>query len=121
MLGLTIPLPPVFKDGIFIVRAGAKLSAIDVITGEIIWEYDKTNVIGNIAIGEEGIVYFLTEFALLAVDFYTGQVLGNITFASESVLGQSPNTYSITASNDIIVAYFGDSRQLFAFRFLGSE
>ena len=113
--------PPIFMDGIFIVRAGAKLSAIDVSTGEVIWEYDEANVIGNITLGEEHAVYFLTESGLFAVDFYTGQVLGNVTFISESTLGRLPNAYSIAASNDIVVAYFGDSHQLFAFRFSPSE
>jgi hypothetical protein len=58
---------------------------------------------------------------LKAIDSKTGQVLAIVTFEPETPqerLTQGGRIYNVAAKGDIVVVYLGDSRQLFAFRFV---
>lgn len=115
-------LPPVMSNHIIIGRTGEVIGnvfGLDSVSGDILWESD--DVVYSNVIADRGIVYFLTEQAeLKAVDAQTGQIIASVQFvpdAAQEHLTQS-YLYSVAASNGIVVVYLGDSRQLFAFRFL---
>ncbi len=115
---------PIVTDRLLIVHTHpivGRVQAFDRLTGELVWQYDAHSVVSNLAIGDNAVVYFVTEEAqLLAVDGHTGQELGRVEFGTTATTDQS-TAYDVTASQDFVLVYMGDGRKLFAFRFLGSE
>jgi outer membrane protein assembly factor BamB len=116
--------PPVITDKLLIVHtnpATGRVQAFDRLTGELVWQYDTNDVVSNLAMGDNSIVYFVTEEAhLLAVDAHTGQELGRVEFGPGRAGDQSTvYAYDVTASQDFVLVYMGDGQKLFAFRFLG--
>lgn len=114
---------PVITDRLLVVHTHPRLGwvqAFDKLTGELVWQYDANSVVSNLAMGDNAVVYFVTEDAhLLAVDGHTGQELGRVEFGTTATTDQSA-AYDVTASQDFVLVYMGDGRKLFAFRFLGS-
>jgi outer membrane protein assembly factor BamB len=97
-----------------------KVTVIRVDNGSIIWEYDDEPVISNIAIGGE-ITYFLTQSnRLIALNTYTGEILGKLAFAPGfSHDFDFVNTSVVVAADgDVVAVYFEDSKQLSLFRFI---
>jgi outer membrane protein assembly factor BamB len=118
--------PPVITDKLLIVHtnpATGRVQAFDRLTGELVWQYDTNDVVSNLAMGDNSIVYFVTEEAhLLAVDAHTGQELGRVEFGPGRAGDQSTvYAYDVTASQDFVLVYMGDGQKLFAFRFLGGD
>ncbi|WP_420641799.1 PQQ-binding-like beta-propeller repeat protein [Candidatus Leptofilum sp.] len=109
--------PLVLVDGVFFARTGADLGqlvAIDQVTGNILWKQE--NVASNIAV-ENGTAYFLTEGAqLLVADAKTGEILRKLVFSPAPLQDVSNHGFYVAVSDDILVVYFGDSQNLFAFR-----
>jgi len=99
-----------------------KVTVTDVDNGSIIWEHNDEPVISNIAVGGKT-TYFLTENnRLIALNTYTGEVLGELAFAPRfSHDFDFINTsILVAADNDIVAVYFEDSKQLSVFRFTNS-
>ena len=113
----------VIYDGVKFEKQGYgvpdKVTATDVDNGSIIWEYSDKPVISNIAVGGKT-TYFLTESnRLIALNTYTGEVLGELAFAPRfSHDFDFINTSILVAADgDIVAIYFEDSKQLSVFRF----
>lgn len=96
-----------------------KVTATNLQNGLIIWEYNGEPVISNIAVGGKT-TYFLTENnRLIALNTYTGEVIGELAFAPRfSHDFDFVNTSIVVAADGNVVAvYFEDSKQLSVFRF----
>lgn len=124
----------VTEDALIIMPSGnyGYVFALDKLTGKIIWRYDDSPIVSNITLGEsldDHLVYFLTfDSKLLALDANSGDVVGEIQFAPvknsstdfhykpEAVFNRYP--FYVTSSNDIVSVFWGDSRQLLAFRYM---
>ncbi len=119
---------PTFLDSFILLKSfGGQLFSIDRESGHIVWQtetpYNLTHaerIVSNVAFAND-IVYFLTQDAQLrALDIYTGEILGTVQFdPSLFELGVNivNERFDVAASNDIVLIYFGDSWQIFAFRF----
>jgi outer membrane protein assembly factor BamB len=97
----------------------SQVFSLDSHTGAILWQTDQ-NIKSNLT-EEDGVVYFLTEDALLvAADLRTGTSLGHVQFSpglKEMDDFDFVNAYPRVAVNDgVVVVYFDSARQLFAFR-----
>jgi outer membrane protein assembly factor BamB len=118
--------PPLLTNGNIVIRTArgwrtfGKVRVFDRQTNSLLWETDE-DVISNVAIDRVH-AYFLTSAAeLVATDIQTGQVVGKIEFNSENLEPQDDRGFFIAASDNNVFVYFGDSRRLFAFRFLPAE
>lgn len=123
---------PIFTDElIFVVSFWGQLFALDKETGDIVWQtapldslIHEERVISNVAVAD-GIVYYLTQDSeLRALDMYTGELLSTVGFTpSLFTLGTDEINYrfDVAADGDLIAVYFGDSYQIFTFRFLRNE
>jgi outer membrane protein assembly factor BamB len=122
--GCCIYEPSVVTDKLLIVHGNPVVGwvqAFDRHTGELVWQYDANSVVSNLAMGDNAVVYFVTEEAhLVAVDGHTGQELGRVEFGTAATTDQS-TAYDVTASQDFVLVYMGDGQKLFAFRFLGGD
>jgi outer membrane protein assembly factor BamB len=117
---------PVFTDGLIYVRLRTGyLVVLESSTGTILWSTPRTEedrLASHVAVSN-GVVYFLTDEAhLKAIDAYTGTLLGKIKIGS-SLLELPEHDYfnlpfEVATSDDKVVVYFGDTQQLFAFRFV---
>jgi hypothetical protein len=97
-----------------------------------LWEY--SGIVSNIA-NDGGVAYFIIlepgsswggdsaeNAQLVAIDIRTGKMLGSVNFEPPGIQsGWGNYHYHVAASNDIVLVYLGDSRQLFAFRYLGGD
>ncbi len=117
--------PPILTDRVIVARSGNTgflgiAFAIDNATGNLIWEYK--DVLSNISV-DGSTAFFLTKnMELVAIDIETGEVLGQTAFTSNLTRERTSDIHHfITASNDIVIVYLGDSQQLFAFHFLPDE
>lgn len=103
-------------------------AALDGNTGETLW--NQRRVISNIAVSN-GVVYFIKleegvwgqdlalDAQLMAVDIRTGETLGTLHFEPSGIRsGSGHYEYLVTASDNIVLVYLGDGRQLIALRFL---
>lgn len=108
------------------------VTAIDGLSGRTLWEY--SGIVSNIA-NDGGVAYFIIlepgsswggdsaeNAQLVAIDIRTGKMLGSVNFEPPGIQsGWGNYHYHVAASNDIVLVYLGDSRQLFAFRYLGGD
>ncbi len=85
-------------------------------TGETIWQTDN-DVISNVAIDKSTAFYLTTSAELVAMDLDTGQITGSVQFMVPEIQFGSDRGYFVAAADGTVFAYFGDSRQLFSFRF----
>ena len=126
-----------YTDDALIIKTNTDLGAvkaIDVLSGEILWE--QVCVISNIA-ASNGTVFLITiesengfcwgsdpmaDASLLAIDEKTGKVITTLGFAPSEVQSNSgQSSYNVVASNDNILVYFDDTKQLFVLRFIGDS
>ncbi len=113
---------PLFVDNLIFVKTreytGTAL-IVDQNTGNLLWMVP--NVISTIGV-DKNVVFILTsDLKLNAFDKMTGDLLGVVQFQLNGIKDvNSTDSYQIyvTASDDIVVIYFGDSHQLFAFQFI---
>lgn len=118
----SVHTPPMITSGVIVGRTGqeiGQLYGIDSATGTIMWILED-GVYSNVVV-DRSIAYFITEYAeLKAVNVKTGGTLAVLRF--EPMTPQEQLTqhriYNVAVSDDIVVVYLGDSRQLFAFRFV---
>ncbi len=120
---------PLFSgDHIFVRTRLGRLYVLDRSSGAILWKIDDLHadfLASNITVSSN-VVYFLTKDAHLQVrDVQTGHTLGTLIFEPSlfdlSDGDYANNTFNVAASSNIVLVYFGDSQQLFAFRFLPDE
>ncbi len=125
-----------FEDELILIgnAVGGELGGVTVLdgkTGKVLWKHRR--VISNVASSNE-IVYFMQleegiwgqdlilDAQLLAVDIRTGETLGSLQFEPSGIQsGSGHYEYLVSASNDIVLVYLGDGRQLIALRFLPDE
>ena len=116
--------PPLLLDNSIVLRTGhgttlGRVRVFDRQTNGLLWETDQ-NVISNVAVANNR-AYFLTGLAeLVAMDVWTGSVVGRVTFAPVNIVADEYGFYVAASENNVFV-YFGDSQQLFAFRFSADE
>lgn len=107
----------VLKAGDLPLETEGRIWLIDKNSGEVIWKSSK-DVGSNPAIIDNRLLFLTMDAQLHVVDTISGQELDSIKF-SPSSLDDSRiiRKFHVVASNNIAVVYFGDSAQLFAFRF----
>lgn len=127
----------IYTDNALIIKTDTDLGtvkAIGVLSGEILWE--KVCVISNIA-ASDGMVFLITiesengfcwgsdsvaDASLLAIDEKTGEVISTLSFAPSEVQSDSgQSSYNVAASNDNVLVYLDDSKQLYILRFIGDS
>lgn len=124
--------PPLFLEDVTLAGGGkrnllGRATAIDLGTGDILWEYGK--VVSNIAasgsiafflkLGEDGgwAREIVSDAWLVAVDVRSGDMLASLQFEPPGIQSGSGNyLYNVAASNDIVLVHLADGRQLFALR-----
>ena len=102
-------------------------TAIDGRTGKVLWQHAR--VISNVAVSN-GVAYFIKldegiwgqgrslGATLLAVDIQTGETIGALSFEPNKIRSEGIHyEYIVSATDDIILVYLGDGRQLIALRF----
>jgi hypothetical protein len=97
-----------------------KVTVTSVNDGSIIWEYTDEPVISNIAVGGE-ITYVLTESnRLIALNTYTGEILGKLAFAPgfSHDFDFINTSIVVSADGNVVAVYFEDSKQLSVLRFM---
>ncbi len=126
----------IFEDELILIGNDAsggigEVTTLNGNTGEELWRYAR--VISNIATSN-GVVYFIQvgegewgqnktlDARMIAADIQTGEVLSTLRFEpSEISSGGGHYEYLVAASDDIVLVYLGDGRQLIALRFLPDE
>lgn len=123
---------PIFTEElIFVVSFWGQLFALDKETGAILWQtapldslIHAERVVSNVAVAD-GVVYYLTQDSQLrALNMYTGELLGTVAFTPSLFALETDivnHRFDVAADGDLVAVYFGDSYQIFAFRFLPDE
>lgn len=119
---------PVYADDTIYFRKNesylkGKICAIDISTGKLKWKSDL-NVISNVVVSEHAVFVLVESGELLALDPSTGQKMAalGVSFDNQPFVTYNTDTTSgsfflaYNVENDILIAYLGDSRQLFAFK-----
>lgn len=101
-------------------------TAIDGRTGKVLWQHAR--VISNVAVSN-GVAYFIKldegiwgqgrslGATLLAVDICTGETIGALRFEPNKIRSEGIHyEYIVSATDDIVLVYLGDGRQLIALR-----
>jgi outer membrane protein assembly factor BamB len=118
--------PPLLTNDSIVVRTArdgrifGKVRVFDRQTNGLLWETSE-NVISNVAVTHAR-AYFLTSAAeLVVMEIQTGHVLGKVEFDAENLEPQDDRGFYVAATDNNVFVYFGDGRQLFAFRFSPDE
>lgn len=100
----------IFASGIF-----SDVIGVDNISGHQVWKYgDK--IVSNLT-ARGGIIYVVrTDAAIVCIDSATGEEVGYIDIEPRVTETSSrSHAYLITASEDMLFVYYGDSQELIAF------
>lgn len=117
--------PPTLTDRVIVARSGDTgfggiVFAIDSATGGLVWEYK--DVLSNVSVDSSTAFFLTKDIELIAIDIETGKILGQMAFTSTVTRDHVSNIhYFVAASNDIVLVYLGDGRQLVALRFSSGE
>jgi outer membrane protein assembly factor BamB len=117
--------PPTLTNKFIVARSGSTgflgiAFAIDRVTGELIWEFN--DVLSNVAVSDDTAFFLTSDVQLIAVDIETGEKVGQVSFGSNREPDHRSHIhYFVAASNGIVLVYFGESQQLFSFRFSSNE
>jgi outer membrane protein assembly factor BamB len=112
---------PILNNSVVFVRTGhvrGTVYALDGETGRIIWE--KEDAVSNVAVSNSIAFYVTIDGEVMAIDAQTGETMGRLKFNTEELvdINTSDNPpYYVEAVDDMVFVYFGDTWQLFAFRF----
>lgn len=115
---------PAIIDDLVFVKTGLYgqsgwIYAISKETGAVLWQTEK-NVSSNVAASGKYIFYLTSDAQLQILNIETRELVGSVNFSPNSLEGVDTNLYDfyVVAKDNLILVYFGDSRQLFTFRFL---
>ncbi|MCB0034677.1 MAG: PQQ-binding-like beta-propeller repeat protein, partial [Anaerolineales bacterium] len=111
----TVPHIPFIDSETLVFRNGGSVSAHDTRSGRLLWQ--KGNLVRQIDIDGETLFYLTADLRLSAVHKATGEEIGHIQFQMDGPPDYSNHSYLMTASEGMVLVYFGDSRQLYAFQF----
>jgi outer membrane protein assembly factor BamB len=119
---------PIYTDDTIYFRTGRNLEvgnvcAVDISTGELRWKSDLS-VVSNVVASDDAVFILVESGDLLALNPATGVEISplEISFSNKPFILYKPyievGNYFVAydAENDILLAYLGDSRQLFAFK-----
>lgn len=103
-------------------RLQARLYGLDRQTGQERWRFDRA-VVSNLAIDGSHVSFLTTGGQLLTLDAETGRELTVLLFTPNMLAFQQPDdetaaSFFVAAHHGLLAVYFGDSRQLFAYRSL---
>lgn len=114
--------PPYAAGEVMLVRTGdgrqsGLLYGLSLADGAVVWQYElERTVVSNVAYSN-GVAYFLNARAeLVGVDAATGVVREGVQFVPAALSDAANRSFQTAAAGDLVLVYFGDSRQLFAFR-----
>ena len=93
-----------------------QIEAFDGDSGDVVW-HSEFNVISNVVVANDVAFYFTDSAELIAVDVYSGEKVGSVTFSIPNVEIGEDRGYFVAVNDKTIFVYFGDSRQLFALDF----
>jgi hypothetical protein len=133
----SIRMAPVFTEKLLIVKTGrsgtGQIYVIGRSTGTILWQHppgpidweNPANIVGDVA-EDSGYIFYLTaEAQLQSARAMTGHSAGTVQFNPSlrelDDLERVNRDFCIVANDNVVVVYFGSSRQLFAFRFSPDE
>ncbi|MCA9941097.1 MAG: PQQ-binding-like beta-propeller repeat protein, partial [Anaerolineales bacterium] len=114
--------PPFAAGQVMLVRTGdgrqsGLLYGLDVADGGVLWQYETARTVASNVAYNGDLAYFLNARAeLVAVDAVTGAVREVMGFMPASLADAANRSFQVAAAGDLVFVYFGDSRQLFAFR-----
>jgi len=110
---------PIFIDDLVYIGTDAGIYAIDIESGDIVWQ-SKDTYVTNIAAGD-GLIYAISEDAsIVGLDAKTGQLAGRVeiepkrTYQDDEDLGYN-TYYNIAASDKYLAAYYDNSGELIIF------
>ncbi len=111
--------PPILTKNAIVARSGeARFSgtvfAVDQFTGNLLWQYE--DVLSNVAVTDSTAFFLTKNVQLVAVDISNGKIVGKVSFTPDWVDDPVNSAFYVASNAGIVVVYFGDSRQLFAFR-----
>lgn len=122
------------EEGILVINSTrdkglGEVIAIDLATGEVKWRYN--GVISNVAVDKSKVYFFrlaggdewgesiMTAATIPVIDLHSGERITTLNFIPEAIRPwYGANPYNVFARNDTVILYFGDSSQLFAFKFI---
>ena len=114
--------PPYAAEHVMLVRTGdgrqsGLLYGLDLQSGEVLWQYETERTVASNVAFREGMAYFLNSRAeLVALDIATGVVQDGVQFGPAALSDAANRSFQVAAAGNLVLVYFGDSRQLFAFR-----
>lgn len=112
-----VNLWPVFTEDRIVLNAGGQISAIDNITGEIIWQAGGRFIAGPIR--QNNLIYAVRSDAeIVAFDFETGEEVGTVSISPNRTTeddGGYVLHYAIAASDKFVAVYYGNSHELIVF------
>lgn len=120
-LGITLTTSPILKNNQLIVKQGqiGPVFAFESETGSPLWQ-SADEAVSNVAV-DDAIVCFLTENAQLVVlSIETGQPVATLDFTPNALIDPFDKEYHVAIHAGVVVVYFGDSRELYAFRYSGT-
>ncbi len=118
---------PLFTEENILVRTGEStghIYALDRLTGKTIWS-SEPGVVSNVAVAGNWAYYLTNESHLHVADLQTGMLVADIVFAPAILeldgFDQVNSDFSVAATDNMVVVYFGSSHQLFAFQHISEE
>lgn len=114
--------PPYAAGEVMLVRTGdgrqsGLLYGLDLGDGAVLWQYELARTVTSNVATSDGTAYFLNARAeLVAMDAATGVVREGVQFVPAALSDAANRSFQVAAAGNLVLVYFGDSRQLFAFR-----
>lgn len=111
---------PTFMNNVMLVNINEQLLGLHTKTGDIIWQSPaKTKFITPIALGGNIAYAIQHDATIVGLDPETGKKIGTITMAPNRTReddGGYVTHYAISASDQFVAAYYGNSQELFVFK-----
>jgi len=114
------------SEEVLIIQGANQLIAIELNSGERLWEYTQGEIISNLAIDDQQLYFLNIDAALISLELTTGKVVNTINFIPPAPearrrttgTGSIANSW-VTINNDIVAIYFNDIETLNAFKIDG--
>lgn len=101
----------IFASGIF-----SEIIAINSLTGDQIWKYDK-KIVSNLSTDMKAVYAIREDAALVEINSLTGEEMGYTIILPSYTEEQGTRnlSYRVTATDNMIFVYYGDSQEIIAF------